>query len=134
MVEGLGNNTRRQPIGFQKHPRPRFLLIIFHKNYFKIFFLNIFFAFEIMYTIIFNEVEKYWNKNYIHNIIIINKRVRLPIYVPNFGIGGFFNHEKKWVQWNKWQVSKFVHFRLSNLFCFLPLQKIPLYHGVPKIK
>ncbi len=28
--------------------------------------------------------------------------------------------------------SKFVHFRLSNLFCFLPLQKSPLYHGVPK--
>jgi hypothetical protein len=42
-------------------------------------------------------------KNYIHNIIII---IIFKILL--------------------------LHFRLSNLFCFLPLQKIPSYHGVPK--
>jgi len=30
--------------------------------------------------------------------------------------------------------SEIVHFWLLNLFCFLQLQKSPLYRGVPKIK
>jgi len=61
------------------------------------------------------KANKICQRNYVHNNI--NEVEKIEI-------------KKLYSQ----MASEFVHFRLSNLFCFLPLQKNPLYRVVPKIK
>jgi len=61
------------------------------------------------------KANKICQRNYVHNNI--NEVEKIEI-------------KKLYSQ----MASEFVHFQLSNLFCFLPLQKSPLYRVVPKIK